>query len=314
MQTENGVAAKVSQLAHMTPLAKRPDSILNLTQGSFSGGLQNKRPASQALSRNSFSDAFTLIELLVVIAIIAILAAILLPVLAQAKKRAIQVQCLNNVRQLGLGMTLYTGENNEVYPFLASKNGYLPQDWIYWRISVNYPPPSQSPIMAELGASAAPTNGGVNSVFKCPADTVAPYNGTTRTYAWSYTVNNVSIGTINLGFTSCGASSHVNPPWEYFKSSQVRNPTQKMLLSEEPYANSEAPPGYSAKSASIQDGHWEPLDPTGSGQDPSKYNYAINNVLAVRHFNRANVSYSDGHAQEAFWWQGTNAYSVVPTL
>lgn len=273
-----------------------------------------KSTQHQPVSRNISPTAFTLIELLVVIAIIAILAAILLPVLGQAKKRAIQVQCLNNVKQLGLGMTLYTGENNDVYPFLASKNGYLPQDWIYWRISVNYPPPSKSPIMAELGAGAASTNGGANSVFKCPADTIAPYNGTTRTYAWSYTVNNVSLGALNLGFTSCGASSHINPPWEYFKSTQVRNPAQKMLLSEEPYADSEAPHGYSAKSASIQDGHWEPLVPSGSGTNPSKYTYAINNVLAVRHFNRANVSFSDGHAEEAFWWQATNTYNVVPAL
>lgn len=295
----------------MTPLAIRPYSTPDTAQGSFAENPKNTQ--RQTISRNISAAAFTLIELLVVIAIIAIIAAILLPVLGQAKKRAIQIQCLNNVKQLGLGFAAYTGENNDVFPFVASKSGFLPQDWIYWRISINFPPPSQSPIMADVGAGAASTNGGVNSVFKCPADTLAPYNGTTRLYAWSYTVNNVSIGSMNLGFTSCGVN-HINPPWEYFKSSQIRNPAQKMLLSEEPYANSEAPPGYSAKSASIQDGHWEPLDPTGSGTDPSKFTYAVNNVLAVRHFNRANVSYSDGHAEEAFWWQATNIYNVVPTL
>ena len=73
---------------------------------------------------------FTLIELLVVIAIIAILAAILFPVFAQAREKARQTQCLSNMKQLGLAVTMYRGDWDDYYPLENSLTPMMAGFWL----------------------------------------------------------------------------------------------------------------------------------------------------------------------------------------
>ena len=74
--------------------------------------------------------AFTLIELLVVIAIIAILAAILLPVLDKAKQRSQAAYCLNNMKQLQLCYTMYVSDNNDFLPLNDTTPTFTTNSWI----------------------------------------------------------------------------------------------------------------------------------------------------------------------------------------
>jgi prepilin-type N-terminal cleavage/methylation domain-containing protein/prepilin-type processing-associated H-X9-DG protein len=122
---------------------------------------------------------FTLIELLVVIAVIAILAAILLPVLGKAKLKAQGIYCLNNLKQLQLAIIMYTSDNQEKFPENPGAGTSL-QAWVPGVMTWDNPiqPNLENTNIALLtGGEVGPYISQCVGVFKCPADTIPGAKG-----------------------------------------------------------------------------------------------------------------------------------------
>ena len=112
-------------------------------------------------------QAFTLIELLVVIAIIAILAALLLPALAKAKEKAVKIQCTSNLKQWGIAVTLYAGDNKEAFPNNPSSDGASGFAWTALGLNTNFYPQYLYP--NRPGTTTSPTRA-KQDVLYCPTD------------------------------------------------------------------------------------------------------------------------------------------------
>jgi prepilin-type N-terminal cleavage/methylation domain-containing protein/prepilin-type processing-associated H-X9-DG protein len=265
--------------------------------GSVARRFQPKR-LPQAASRVQ-CRAFTLIELLVVIAIIAILAAMLLPALAKAKQRASQINCLNNNKQIALGMLMYVADNQDTFPACASRGvyGFHVEDWIYWRNQFPYTV-DRSPITATLGR--------INTnLFRCPMDRENSdrIKESDPIYPYSYTVVSYALnGPDNPGISTVIDQSGTT---YRFKLGSVKGPSHKIMVMEEKSThNSDDAWEFPDSGSVVNDGRFAVGGPPAGG--PA--NGWSGDDITIRHNKRGNVIFADGHAEPVLprFWQASD--------
>lgn len=246
--------------------------------------------------------AFTLIELLVVIAIIAILAAILFPVFAQARERARAISCLSNVRQIGLGLAMYVQDYDETMPTAFPR---IPQ--------INGGTIDRIPYDQQILPYIKN-----DQIFGCPSDslsraTVDVWDGRYRApriikRSYGY-IGQISTVQANGEDANTGMSA-----WERGKSlAAIDEPGDTVSLTESWAADG----GVSDSSVGTPWGSlftgcdtWKlagrrkPAVDASDRHAPCSGPYGEAGKIPMRgHFSRSNFAYADGHAKALTWGQ-----------